>query len=332
MARVRLFAGLREIAGTSEVELDGSTIGEVLGRAIDRYGTDFEKGLGHARVWLNGDPADAGDAVAPADEVAVLPPVSGGAGQRAELQVFGPFAVSLVLLLANAFNDPVWFVAALVGVAGLWAWDLCDNGAFSGPALRVPLLVAVVAGAVIPYAWNVGQGGWGGLGVAILVAVLAVLIQGVVMSRGRDFVSISVGLTAAVVAAGGVGSLVIARIATTSGQRWIWVFLMMVIGARGVAAFLVGRDLALDPLSGSVVAAVVMGIAGAIVWDLNGFAVFLVAIVVAVVLIVGAAFSSLLATREVYFARRLPGVLPDVGAGLLAAVVFLPVAWVLLPF
>jgi molybdopterin converting factor small subunit len=332
MATVRLFAHLRELAGASEVQLEGSTVHEILGQAADRYGSEFEEGLRHSRVWVNGDPADGLDEVRAEDEVALLPPVSGGAGPSNELRQFGPFLVSLLLLVTNALKDPVWFVAALVGVAALWAWDLSENGAFPGPALRVPLLVAALAGAVIPYAWSVGRGGWGGLGLAVLVAVLTVLIRSVLVAEGRDLVSTSVALTAAVVAAGGVGSLVLARIATTSGQRWIWLFLMMVIGARGIAAYLSGRELALDPLSGSVVVAVIMGIVAALVFDLNGFAAFLVAIVVAVVLIVGAAFASLMSTREVYFARRLPGVLPDVGAGLLAALVFLPVAWTLLPY
>jgi sulfur-carrier protein len=332
MARVRLFARLRELAGVSEVELEGSTVGEVLDTAVARFGRDFERGLDHSRVWVNGDPAEVASTVGSGDEVAVLPPVSGGQGPPRELQILGPFFAAVLLLIGNAIDNPVWFVAALVGIGSLWAWDQSENGAFAGTGLRISLFVAVLAGAVIPYAWNVGQGGKGGLGLAILVAVLTVLIVGVVVPEDRDLISVSVGATAAVVAAGGVGSLVLARITTTSGQEWVWVFLLMVIGARGMARYLIGHEIAFDPLSGSVVAAVVLGLVGALVWHLNGFAMFIVAIVVAVVLIVGSAFASLLGTKEVFFARHLPGVLPDVGAGLLAAMVFLPVALVLLPF
>jgi len=313
------------------VDIPGSTVEEILSLATARYGSDFRKSLEHARVWVNGNPAGADLAVGPEDEVALLPPVSGGAEVNARL--FGPLTAAVVLLAANAIDNPVWFVAALVGVGAAWAWDLSENGATNEGVLRVPLLVAVLAGVVIPYAWNVGRGGAEGIALAILVAILTVMIQGVVVSAMRDFTSIAVALMAAVVAAAGTGSLVIARIATTSGQNWIWVFLLMVIAGRGTSAFLISREHvpALDPLSGSVVATVVIGIVGALIFGLNGFAAFLVAIVVAVVLIVGAAFSSLLRTRGVYFTQELPGVLADVGAGLAAAVLFLPVAQLLLP-
>ncbi|HDK45742.1 MAG TPA: MoaD/ThiS family protein, partial [Actinobacteria bacterium] len=315
MAHVRLFAGLRELAGTPVVDIPGSTVEEILVLATDRYGSDFRRGLANARIWVNGDPAEADRVVGPEDEVALLPPVSGGATLAPEVRVLAPFAAAIVLLGANAIDNPVWFVAALVGVAAAWAWDVSENGVASGSALQVPLLVAALAGAVIPYAWNVGRGGAAGIGLAILIAILTVMIQGVVVSATRDFASIAVALTAAVVVAAGTGSLVIARISTTSGQRWIWMFLLMVIAGRGAAAFLIGRASVsvLDPLSGSVVATIVTGVVGALIWDLNGFAAFLVAILVAVVLIVGAAFASLLSTKEVYFTQAVPGVLSDVG-------------------
>ena len=79
MPVLRLFASAREAAGTGRVELEGSTVGEVLRAATERFGEGFAAVLGTSRVWVNGEPASEGDPVGPDDEVAVLPPVSGGA-------------------------------------------------------------------------------------------------------------------------------------------------------------------------------------------------------------------------------------------------------------
>lgn len=54
-------------------------MGEVLAAANARYGPGFAEVLANSRVWRNGEPTVDDDAVGPDDEVAVLPPVSGGA-------------------------------------------------------------------------------------------------------------------------------------------------------------------------------------------------------------------------------------------------------------
>ncbi len=78
MAVLRLFASARVAAGTGRAELPGSTVGEVIDAACGRYGAAFAGQLESCGVWLNGDPAEASDEVGEADEVAILPPVSGG--------------------------------------------------------------------------------------------------------------------------------------------------------------------------------------------------------------------------------------------------------------
>ncbi len=80
---LRLFAAAREAAGcaTSEHDLAAApTIGALLARATASYGPAFEAVLVRSRVWLNGEEPADGDAtrLADGDEVAVLPPVSGG--------------------------------------------------------------------------------------------------------------------------------------------------------------------------------------------------------------------------------------------------------------
>lgn len=78
MARVRLFASARDAAGTGSDRIDGATVGEVLAAAEQRYGDRFGAVLTTCRVWVNGDDAGPDTVVGPDDELAVLPPVSGG--------------------------------------------------------------------------------------------------------------------------------------------------------------------------------------------------------------------------------------------------------------
>ncbi|MDP9419093.1 MAG: MoaD/ThiS family protein [Actinomycetota bacterium] len=78
MAVLRLFASAREAAGTGCDEIDAATVGAVLDEACRRYGDGFASVLQGCRVWRNGEPTTAVDTVGRHDEVAVLPPVSGG--------------------------------------------------------------------------------------------------------------------------------------------------------------------------------------------------------------------------------------------------------------
>lgn len=80
VARLRLFAAAREAAGTGADIVGGATVGDVLDDAVARYGPGFGAVLATCRVWVNGEAAQRLDAVGDDDEVAVLPPVSGGAG------------------------------------------------------------------------------------------------------------------------------------------------------------------------------------------------------------------------------------------------------------
>jgi molybdopterin converting factor small subunit len=73
-----MFASAREAAGTGRAEFAGETVGDVLAAAISSFGDGFARVLPSCRVWVNGDPADPADPVGAGDEVAVLPPVSGG--------------------------------------------------------------------------------------------------------------------------------------------------------------------------------------------------------------------------------------------------------------
>jgi MoaD family protein len=82
MVRVRLFAALRELAGASEVEAEGLSAGDVVDVLSERFGERFAQIAAVGSVVVNGERASRSTPVAAGDEVALLPPVSGGARRR----------------------------------------------------------------------------------------------------------------------------------------------------------------------------------------------------------------------------------------------------------
>ncbi len=78
MARLRLFAQAREAAGSGRLEVADGTVDSILRSAEATYGEQFAAVVAASQVWVNGSPATADTPVGTNDEVAVLPPVSGG--------------------------------------------------------------------------------------------------------------------------------------------------------------------------------------------------------------------------------------------------------------
>jgi len=80
--RVRLFAALREAAGTGEAELEAGPLPALLAELRARHGEQFAAVLAVSSVLVDGTTTarDAESIVADGAELALLPPVSGGAG------------------------------------------------------------------------------------------------------------------------------------------------------------------------------------------------------------------------------------------------------------
>ena len=79
--RIRLFAALRDAAGTAEEHLDAAPLRELLDVLCRRHGDLFAQRLSVSSVLIDGSPTprDAQVTVHDGSEVALLPPVSGGA-------------------------------------------------------------------------------------------------------------------------------------------------------------------------------------------------------------------------------------------------------------
>lgn len=84
VVKVRLFAALRELAGASEVEADGDTVGEVIEVLSARYGERFTRVADVGSVVVDGERVSRDTALTGTEEVALLPPVSGGARRSGE--------------------------------------------------------------------------------------------------------------------------------------------------------------------------------------------------------------------------------------------------------
>jgi molybdopterin converting factor small subunit len=78
MAVLRLFGPAREVAGVARVDVPGGSVEEIVHAATDRFGPAFADVVAISRIWVNGEAVAEGWVLSDRDEVAVVPPVSGG--------------------------------------------------------------------------------------------------------------------------------------------------------------------------------------------------------------------------------------------------------------
>ncbi len=325
MAKLRLFASLREIAGTSRLDVPADTVGAVVEAASDEFGPDFARAIETARVWVNGQEAEASEPVGVDDEVVILPPVSGGSQPAAiapsDLAGFLPLAVAVVAVVANLQEQPIW-AAALVAVLAGWAVDVRNSFTSRGRHFA-PLAVAAAVAMSTLAAHILGPTGYG-LSVALAVAV--VLGWAVAFPAYRPVEVFAptflVGLMGALAAA----SLILTRSSFTPDPQAIDVFLVAVIAGVALGA-LVGRLPAipfLDRFSTTAIASVLAALAAASLWDLDIVGYLLVGVGIAVALVAGQGLSSMLRTGGVMLTERPPGFVPSLDGVVLAAAVYFP--------
>lgn len=316
MARVRLFAALREEAGMSEVELEGSSVGEVLDRAVARFGSEFGRWLAESRVWRNGEPADRADPVASSDQLALLPPVSGGTSVAASTLAWrgAAWMAGAILLIANlASSEPTWFVPAMVAVIGGWIIDASTQTASS--FAPVPAVLAATGASIGAYRWSSE-----GLGVAIGASVLLVLAVAVFVPRWRELEYLTSTALVAVVSGVATGSLVSVRLGE-DGQTRVTVFLLLA-AAAGVGWWLAGRPpRVIDAPTASVLAVILTGaVAAFVVQPFLGL--MLASATSGAGFLAGRAFGSTMRAGRVLLAQSVPGILVPLDAAMLGAGMF----------
>jgi MoaD family protein len=76
--RIKLFAALRDIAGASEIEADAPNVATLREDLSAKFGDEFERILAAGAVIVDGEKVGPDRTLEPDDEVALLPPVSGG--------------------------------------------------------------------------------------------------------------------------------------------------------------------------------------------------------------------------------------------------------------
>jgi molybdopterin converting factor subunit 1 len=74
---VRLFGPARDAAGAAEVEVEAATVAELLAALGERY-PSLREILAVSAVAVNCEYAQPDQPLAAGDEIAVIPPVSGG--------------------------------------------------------------------------------------------------------------------------------------------------------------------------------------------------------------------------------------------------------------
>jgi len=328
MARLRLFAGLRDLAGTGNVEIEGETVADVLEAASSRFGQGFAGSLANARVWLNGEEADPQDPVGPSDEVALIPPVSGGSysidapPRTAGPDLLVPLVIVAVLVFANISSDPTWWPVAVVGLVTAWVVDVVGTLTARGREYPlVPTLVAMLATVVA--VWTLGGVG---LGLGLTAAIVFPLGWGVASDSSRMVQILGPSILLTFVACMAIGSLVLAA-GTAPAARIVGVYLA-IMGVSVVAAGIIDRVQHLpggDPFTLSSLVAIVTALVAAAVWDLDLVTFLIVGLVTAVALVAGRGLGSLLRTRRLILIERPPGLLSVLDGMILAGALYLPV-------
>lgn len=327
MATLRLFANLRETAGTDTVEIDASTVGELLDSATEQFGDGFATGLRSAGVWVNGETAETATPLSTSDEVAVIPPVSGGTLASRDIEV-APSLLSVALvvaLLAVAWAPIEWFVVVAVGSILAWVWDVWLAAKMTAnPFVVYPPLLTATMGGAFAYTWGI-EGVAGAMAAGVVLSVSWPVFD----KASRDFrITASTTLISVVVVAVS-GALVLTRL---YGSFAVVAFVVVAIAAL-IGAWLAGTYgsaiQSVDANVGALLGALLAGLGtGLVIEELDVAAGLLGGVAAAAGVIAGRALGSMLRTGTVTHTEDAPGSLALFDGVIIAAPLFWLTLWV----
>ncbi|MGH8924566.1 MAG: MoaD/ThiS family protein [Acidimicrobiia bacterium] len=331
MATLRLFANLRELAGLSRLEVEGDTVGEVIEEAVSRFGPEFAAGLGSAAMWRNGEPASASDPIGAGDELALIPPVSGGGdvmvGEMVDASLVTGLLGLLILIGTNLAPGPAWWAAGLVLLAALWATDLASRLTDRD---RAPATIGILASFVIAAVATHVLGGIG-FGLTPFLAVAVVMGWGVAVPEYRRLEVVAPSVVIALVGSAAVGSLMLTRTFFEDEHHAISI-LIVVAALSAVTAVVLSRlrTPMLDPYSGVALAAVVGAVVGSLIWreDIVGY--ILIGLGLAVGLVAGRSLGSIIRTGRLALSETPPGPMTTLDPLLFAAALYYPLVSIVL--
>ncbi|MBU1227932.1 MAG: MoaD/ThiS family protein [Actinobacteria bacterium] len=316
MARLRLFANLREAAGVADVQMPGATVEEVLANASGEFGDRFTAGLASAQVWVNGNQAAPGTAVVDGDEVALIPPVSGGTTivRSPLLMEIGLFLILALGLVGASSASIQWFAVGLVLAGGLWIYDLVDYAARRGQVVAVqPAMLGLLGGVLASYRWGIP-----GMASATIGAVLVALVWSVLAPRFRPIEVVATSMLVALIATFGVSAMLLLRLRSENDALAFLVVTVTAVAAAWVAG---QRDISgFDPVVVTLLIGIVMGVVAASVWAEDDLLPMIVAALAAsVALVAGRNVGSLLRAGGFFTVGTVPGALHGFDAIVLAA-------------
>lgn len=326
MAKLRLFANLREMAGVSRLEMPAGTVAELIEGVASRFGDDFRQAAATARVWVNGETVAPDHPLGDDDEVVLIPPVSGGdrpvsSATTLDLMSLLPAGVGLVAVLAVLQGQPIW-AATLVAIVAVWGVDLSAVFLARGRVFA-PLAVAAVAGGSALSAHVLGGAGYA---LALAVTVVVGLGWAVAFPVYRRVDVFSPVVMTSLFGGLGVASLVLARSAHSpeSGAANVFLTAMIVAVVLGMVVERFPTLPLVDPFSASAIGAVLTAVGAAALWDLDVVGYLLVGVGLAVALVAGRGFSSILRSGQVILTERPGGLLAPLDGVVLAAAVYYP--------